>query len=81
MGAGARRRGKSGVDIDEDWATSNGRQFGPVPSQGLGLQCTTFTVLGERLKIMENLRDTLAWYDDVDDTNATLKLSKSAWKV
>ena len=30
---------------------------------------------------MENLRDTLAWYDDADDTKATLKLSKSAWKV
>ena len=75
------RGGDSSIDLNENWATSNGRKFGPVVSLGLGLQCTTFTVLGQPLKIMEHLRDTLDWYDEDDEDKQTLKLSKSAWKA
>ena len=75
--------GDAAIDLNKDWATSNGRKFGPVVSLGLGLQCTTFTVLGEPLSIMKHLRDTLNWYDNDEEEKEkrTLKLSKSSWKV
>ena len=77
------RIGDAAIVFDQNWATSNGRKFGPVVPLGLGLQCTTFTVLAEPLKIMEHLRDTLDWYDNDKDQKEkrTLKVSKSSWKV
>ena len=75
--------GDAAIELNDNWATSNDRKFGPVISLGLGLQCITFTVLGKPLEIMQHLRDTLDWYDneDADKENRTLKLSKSSWKV
>lgn len=65
-----RRRGMRGgetgdaaVVIDKNWATLQNRQFSPVVSLGLGLQCITFPVLGKSLDIMAHLRDLFAWYD------------------
>ena len=74
------KTGDAAIELDVNWATYNGRKFGPVISLRLGLQCITFTVLGEPLNIMKHLRDILEWYDE-DADKKTLKLSKSAWKV